>query len=49
MRSEKEKVKMTWIWKPILVLLLFGGYLVVGFHLSDDIGKKPPSGENHHH
>lgn len=49
LRSEKEKVKMTWLWKPIVVLLLFGGYLVFGFHLSDDIGKKPSSEENHHH
>lgn len=49
LRSEKEKVKVRWIWKPIVVLLFFGGYLVFGFQLSDDIGKKPSSGENHHH
>ncbi|MCA1321775.1 hypothetical protein LC085_17905 [Bacillus tianshenii] len=48
LRSEKEKVKVTWLWKPIVVLLLLGGYLVFGFHLSDDFGKKPSSGEHHH-
>ncbi|MGD6834390.1 hypothetical protein ACQCT5_19680 [Sutcliffiella halmapala] len=49
LRSEKEKVKVAWIWKPIVALLLFGGYLVYGLHLSDDIGKRPASEENHHH
>ncbi|MGM0838259.1 MAG: hypothetical protein ACQEV7_19130 [Bacillota bacterium] len=49
LRSGQEKLKAKWIWKPIMVVILIGGYLFLGIHLSHGFGKERPSEDYHGH